>query len=99
MGFRLAETIVEVRVGAGDPSQPAAQFTNATNAPVIGSGAPGQQRRERQGDSGATHAKREGAQRGPEPDCADPYKKPASLQSYARSQALTGQPYRGTKRL
>jgi hypothetical protein len=77
MGFRLPGTTVEGGVGAGDPGQRAAPFTNATSAPVIGSGSPGQQRSERQSDSGATHAKREGAKRGPEPDCADPYKKPA----------------------
>lgn len=99
MGFRLAWTIVEDAVGAGDPSQPVAPFTNATSAPVIGSGAPGQERREHQGDSAATVAKLEGSKRSPEQDSADPYKKPAILQSHARSQALTGQPYRGTKRL
>ena len=97
MGFRLAGTIVEARVGAGDPSHPVAPFTNTTSAPVIGSGAPGQQRSERQGDSGATHAKREGAKRGPGPDSADPQDKPAILTSHARSQTLTDQRYRGPK--
>ena len=99
MRFRLAGTIVEGGVGAGDRSHRAAPFTNATSAPVIGSGAPVQQRRACQGDSGATLAKPEGPKGGPEPDSADPYKKPAGLQTHARSQALTGQPYRGTMRL
>ena len=72
MGFKLAGTIVEGVVGAGDPSHPAAPFTKATSAPVIGSGAPGQQRRERQGDSAATVAKLEGSKRSPEQDSADP---------------------------
>ena len=79
MGFRLAGTIVEVRVGADDPSHPAAPFTNGTSTPVIGSGAPGQQRREPQGGSAVSAPKCVGSSPYPKPEHAGTHKKSSIL--------------------